>query len=102
MQARVRRRILLILPGLLVLEVVRSQKIIFRSRTHDGRKILVAVHKEFNFTFSPPAVIVYANSHKSSYIVAFALNSVNNNMIGICVLIRASILRMKISFILPY
>src|SRR5690606_35726271 len=47
------------------------------------------------------AVIIHTNGHKGAYVVSLTLNSVDNYMIRIRILVRPSVLRMEIGFIFP-
>src|SRR5688572_32282270 len=62
-------------PGLIFLariEIIGATEIILRAGAVDGRKFRVAIHKEFDLPFAPPAVIVHFPGHVGAYIMSLS------------------------------
>src|ERR1700712_1392199 len=60
----------LILVCLLIFKIIGSAKIIFGAGAIYSGKLLVSIHIEFNFSFAPPAIVVYTDCHKSAYVLS--------------------------------
>ncbi len=83
------------------IEIVGTTEIIFCSRSADGGKLLVPIHKEFYLTFAPPSIVIHLPCQKGAHILALTCNAIHNG-IGLFVFIgiRSSELGMKVSRII--
>ena len=66
-------------------EIIRTAEIILGTCTADGRELLIAIHEELDFAFTPPSVVVHLPCHIGTYIVPLPLDSVYN---GVDILVR--------------
>src|SRR5690606_18903880 len=64
------------------IEIVGAAEIVLGARTADGGKVLVAIHEELDLALAPPAGIVDAPSHVGADIVAAALDTVDDRVVG--------------------
>ncbi len=52
------------------IKIIGSAKIVFRSRAIDGGELFVSIHKKFNFSLTPPAVVMHTPGQVSSYVLS--------------------------------
>ena len=67
------------------IEVIRTAEIIFGTCTANGRELLVTIHEELDFAFTPPSIVVHLPCHIGTYIMPLPFDSVYN---GVDILIR--------------
>ena len=79
--ARIGRAEFLILARSRLVEAVRAAEVILRPGPADRREFLVAVHKELNFAFTPPARAVRAPRHVRPDVVAASSHAFDNRVV---------------------
>ena len=62
-------------------KVVRTAEVVFRTGAADGREFGVAVHEELDFTFAPPAVVVYTPEQVRADVLTLALDAVDDGVV---------------------
>ena len=70
----------LILARLGVLEVIGTAEIVLGSCAADGGIFFVAIHIEFDFPLTPPAVVIDAPCEICAHILPFAFYSVDKGV----------------------
>src|SRR5690349_1586043 len=69
---------LVFLPGI---KIVRTAEIILSTSTTDGWELCISIHKEFDLTFTPPAIIMRTISYIGTYILSFTLHTIQDSII---------------------
>ena len=96
----IRCREFLVLAGCFILKVIGTTEIVFCTGTADGRELLVTIHEEFDFSFTPPTTVIDLPCHVSTHILALALDAINQYMVRSHIGVWTAELCMEVSGIL--
>src|SRR5690242_19965004 len=60
------------------IKIIRAAEVVFSTSATNSRVFGITIHKEFNFAFAPPAIVVRTISYVSSYILSFTLYTIQD------------------------